>query len=306
MGFISTATTQTIYLKFTDYGKYRLATNGFSKIIKSFGLSDNDVDYRRFNTGNTYIPTTDTTFQNCGGPTHDYPCSGQTIQTAPGGQGVERLSGCCFYNYPLERGATYTLGDNLNDGINDAYRGTFETVCNLGVMRGCSVDDDAGDGSLADHTISCPTETWGKSTLHWKIPDGPTPKTCFDVGYDATTLGIAIGCDCFDLDGGGTWDTLYDMTLIKMSWVSFMQTGVGLTTTGGGLLGDINGDGILDCSDLEYALCCHCWKNGTLTNGNYPNFMIEDTVNQYYMKGCPPLNCASRGFPSTCSHIMPT
>jgi len=133
MGFISTATTQTMYLKFTDYGKYLLAKQGAGSLFAYFGLSDNDVDYRRFNTGYTYITTSDTTFTNCGGPTHAYPCSGQTVQTAPGGQGVERLSGCCFYNYPLERGATYTIGDNLSLGILDM--GPKETVCNLGVMK---------------------------------------------------------------------------------------------------------------------------------------------------------------------------
>tara|TARA_R100000322_G_scaffold46427_1_gene29057 strand:- start:123 stop:1157 length:1035 start_codon:yes stop_codon:yes gene_type:complete len=302
MGFVSTATTQTIYLKFTDYGKYQLATKGFSQILKSFGLSDNDVDYRRFNTGNSYIQTDDTSFIDCGGPTHAYPCSGQTIQTAPGGHGVERLSGCCFHNYPLERGATYTIGANLNAGVTAIAADTVikETVCNLGVMKGCSVD--VTNSLIVEHSISCPNENF--STLHWNYST-PTPSVCFDPGYNATTFGIVVGCECFDYNNDGTWDTLLDMTTSWMSFNMWSQGINGMPMATGGIFGDINGDGQMNCDDMAYALCCHCYKNGTLQNGTYPNDFIDNFVSGYYNQGCPSLSCTSLGFPSNCPHNIP-
>ena len=90
MGFISTANTNTLEVSLTDYGKSVLLGNaggGLMEQIVKFGLSDGDVDYRRF-TGNS--------------STQSYgPCYDQSLSVNPN---MVSLSGDCFYNYPDIRG----------------------------------------------------------------------------------------------------------------------------------------------------------------------------------------------------------
>ena len=308
MGFVNTATTQVMIAQFTDFGKWALTTHGFSNTIKSFGLADNDVDYRRFSTvgSSPHTPQTyDTTYANC--PT-TYPCSGQTIQTAPGGQGVLRLSGCCFYNYPLERGSTYTLGEIIGTQMagTNYSRLPSETVCKLAVFKGCRMSERGA--TIADQQY-CPDESY--STLHWNYTGDPRTLGCFDTGYDVTALGPTIACDCMDAHltgpGGvvsqiGVWNAhdLWSVALSQMIWPG--------TPYGNGYWGDFNGDGITDCVDLEYAFCCLCHHNGHLDGTIYDPILFASWMQLVACQGnwTPQIDCiVDYGFSSNCDFVMP-
>tara|TARA_R110000824_G_scaffold18850_4_gene73967 strand:- start:15438 stop:16244 length:807 start_codon:yes stop_codon:yes gene_type:complete len=215
----------TLRLYLSDYGKSILGSDvSLLSAIEKFGLSDSDIDYRRFT--------------NSGSCVSQISLSGNCDDTTS----VSALTGSCFYDLPDSRG-----GDPIT--LSASY-GTLASV-----MAGPTFE--LKNGNIKFYNTSLGVNP-NQSTL-WANYTPPTPadkveepgvammSSCWSKSNVVSNLFPAYCVVCADFNKDG----YVDLSDYK-TFLSFMG-GESKTTE---LVGDFDGNGIVDKSDLNTFLRC--------------------------------------------------
>jgi len=203
-----------IYL--SDYGKSVLATcSGLADKISKFGLSDNDVDYRRF--------------------VGDGSCVGQDKGTG--------FTSTCFYDLPDSRGGepiTFSADYGTNASICVGPRFTFNNnrinfyETSLGVTP-----------IKSTMWMNYTTQTEGEIPE----PQSGLHNSCWVIGNNSSMYYPTCCYTCADFTNTGSLnleDLKFFLTLMGSKESSIKNT----------LVGDFNGDGVVDRKDLEIMMNC--------------------------------------------------
>ena len=203
-----------IYL--SDYGKSILAScSGLADKISKFGLSDNDVDYRRF-VGNGS-------------------CVGENEGTA--------FTQTCFYDLPDARGGepiSFSADYGTNASISKGPRFTFNN------NRISFYDTSLG--------VTPITSTMWMNYTTQKQGEIPQPQSglhdsCWVIGSNSGRYYPTCCYTCADFTNSG---------MVGIEDLKFFLTLIGSTSTSikNTLVGDFNGDGIVDTKDLNIMVNC--------------------------------------------------
>ena len=229
MGYLNiynnTLSGNTVRLYLSDYGKSLLTSNiGLVGAIEKFGLSDSDIDYRRFT--------------NNGSCVSQISLSGDCDDTTS----VSALTGSCFYDLPDARG-----GDPLT------LSGNYGTLAS--VMAGPTFELKNGNIKFYNTSLGVnPSQStlWANytpPTEEDKVeePGAAMMNSCWNLNNSVASFFPTYCSVCADFNEDG----YVDINDYK-TFLSFM--GGESTTTE--LVGDFNGNGIVDKDDLNIFLRC--------------------------------------------------
>tara|TARA_R110000787_G_scaffold184223_10_gene296140 strand:+ start:710 stop:1486 length:777 start_codon:yes stop_codon:yes gene_type:complete len=174
MGYLNihnnTLSGNTFRMYLSDYGKSVLSTGGFFSAIDKFGLSDSDIDYRRF--------------------VGDGNCVNQTTLSA--------LTGSCFYDLPDLRGGEPTTLSTTYGTTTSVMVGPRCDIKN-GVVRfyDTSLGVNPGNSTLW-HTYTPPPK-YGQIDN----PESGMYSSCWTIGKNVTKYypSYCITCADFNMDG---------------------------------------------------------------------------------------------------------
>tara|TARA_R110000803_G_scaffold39998_8_gene86154 strand:+ start:1131 stop:1940 length:810 start_codon:yes stop_codon:yes gene_type:complete len=230
MGFLNihnnSLSGNTLRMYLSDYGKAVLTSEvSLLDAIEKFGLSDSDIDYRRF-TGNGSCVDAISVTGDCGVT----------------GTSVSALTGSCFYDLPDSRG-----GNPL------VLSGDYGTLAS--VMIGPTFEMKKGNIKFYNTSVG---SNYNHSTLwsayqeaipHQKveIPASGMKNSCWSFGGSVTSYFPSYCLTCADFNEDG----YVDINDFK-TFLSFM----GNETKNNELVGDFDGDGVVGVKDLNSFLRC--------------------------------------------------
>jgi len=215
----------TMRLYLSDYGKAVLTSQvSLLDAIQKFGLSDSDIDYRRFVGSGS--------------------CSGQT--------GLSAFTGSCFYDLPDARGGEPKSTKQSFGTLPSIFRGA-RTNIKSGVIS--LLDTTLGVGPTNTSTL------WAKYKKTEKPEEIENPtsgnfETCWQVGHNITEFYPAYCISCADFNGDGVVD-IKDL-------IVFLNLIGTKAKVGNELIGDFNGDGIVDKNDLMIFMECLRYNNRSI------------------------------------------
>ena len=230
MGFLNihnnSLSGNTLRMYLSDYGKAVLTSEvSLLDSIEKFGLSDSDMDYRRF-VGDGSCVNAITVTGNCGVT----------------GTSVSALTGTCFYDLPDSRG-----GDPL------VLSGDYGTLAS--VMVGPIFEMKKGNIKFYNSTIG---SNYNQSTLwstyrepknHQKVetPASGMKSSCWSLGGSVVSYFPSYCITCADFNSDGYVDINDFKTFLSL---------MGNETKNNELVGDFDGDGVVGVKDLNSFLKC--------------------------------------------------
>jgi|9_EtaG_2_1085328.scaffolds.fasta_scaffold02541_2 hypothetical protein len=216
----------TMRLYLSDYGKAVLTSQvSLLDAIQKFGLSDSDIDYRRFVGDGSCVDNISVT-GDCGVT----------------GTSVSALTGSCFYDLPDSRGG--------NPLVLSGDYGTLSSV-----MKGPKFEIKKGNIKFYNSSIG---SDYVQSTL-WsaykppvkyqevEIPSSGMKSSCWSMGMSVTTYFPSYCTICADFNQDGYVDINDFKTFLSL---------MGNKSTNNELIGDFDGDGIVGVKDLNSFLKC--------------------------------------------------
>jgi len=170
----NTLSGNTFRLYLSDYGKFTLASTGsLYHSIEKFGLSDRDIDYRRFTTGGT--------------------CQSES--------GLSALSSSCFYDLPDSRGGELTTmsgGIVTYGSVMVGPRYEIQTGLSKLLNTSLGVAPQPSNIWLKYNARNRPTEI--------EQPDSGMFNTCWKLGHSVVSFFPSFCWTCADFNHDGEID----------------------------------------------------------------------------------------------------